>query len=60
MFEEFEKYELKDGRVGWAADVLGDGEACIFEFDKEDLEDRIDTVFWDDVKRKIPKNERNK
>lgn len=55
MFEEFEKYELKDGRIGWAVDVLGDGEACIFEFDKEGFEDRIDTIFWEDVKRKLCK-----
>lgn len=60
MFEEFEKYELKDGRVGWAVDILGDGEACIFEVDKEGFDDRIIEITLKDVKRKIPKNERNK
>lgn len=53
MFEEFEKYELKDGRVGWVVDVLGEGEACIFEVDKMGFEDRIIEIGIEDIKKKL-------
>ena len=46
----FEKYELKDGRKGWAVDILGNGEACIFELDQKGLEDRVIQVTEDDIK----------
>ena len=29
--ELYEKYKLKDGRIGWGVDILGHGEACMFE-----------------------------
>lgn len=41
MIELYEKYKLKDGRTGRAADVLGDGEAWAFEFNKSGIEDRV-------------------
>ncbi len=50
--ELFEKYRLKDGRVGWAVDILGNGEACIFEIDKKGFEDRIITVTQDEISEK--------
>ena len=33
MFELYERYRLKTGEVGRAVDILGRGEACIFEFE---------------------------
>lgn len=53
MIELYEKYELKDGRIGWAVDVLGNGEACIFEVDKKGFEDRVITVTQEEIKGKI-------
>ena len=53
MIELYEKYELKDGRIGWAVDVLGNGEACIFEVDKKGFEDRVITVTQEEIKEKI-------
>ena len=35
--ELYEKYKLKDGRTGWIVDILGHGEACIFELDKKEF-----------------------
>lgn len=47
--ELYEKYKLKDGRIGWAVDILGHGEACVFELDKKGIEDRIITVTLDEI-----------
>ena len=44
MFELYEKYQLKNGDIGRAVEVLGNGEACIFEFENRKLEDRVDTI----------------
>ena len=46
MIELYERYRLKDGRTGSAVDILGDGEACIFE-------DRVITVTEDEIKEKV-------
>lgn len=53
MIELYEKYKLKDGRTGTAVEVLGDGEACIFEIDKKGIEDRIITVTQEELDKKI-------
>lgn len=53
VIELYEKYRLKDGRTGRAVDILGNGEACIFEVDKEGLEDRVITVIQDEISEKI-------
>ena len=37
MFELYERYRLKTGEVGRAVDILGRGEACIFEFEGESI-----------------------
>lgn len=50
MIELYERYRLKDGRTGRAVDILGDGEACIFEIDKQGIEDRVITVTEDEIK----------
>ena len=49
MIELYERYKLKDGRIGRAVDIVGDGEACIFEIDKEGIEDRVITVTKDEI-----------
>ena len=43
-FKLYDKCKLEDGRVGWIVEILGEGEACMIELDKEGLEDRIVTV----------------
>ena len=53
MFESYERYRLKNGDIGRAVEVLGNEEACIFEFENKKLEDSVDTVFWNEVKEKI-------
>lgn len=52
VIELYEKYRLKDGRVGRAVEILGRGEACIFEVDKNGLEDRVITVTQEEIKEK--------
>lgn len=47
--ELYEKYKLKDGRTGWAVDILEDGEACVFEIDKKGMEDRLITVTQEEI-----------
>lgn len=51
--ELYEKFKLKDGRTGWAVDILGHGEACVFELDKKGIEDRIITVMQEELDEKI-------
>lgn len=51
--ELFEKYRLEDGRTGWAVDILGRGEACVFELDKKGIDDRIITVTQEELVEKI-------
>ena len=51
--EIYEKYKLKDGRTGWVVDILGNGEACIFELDKKGIEDRILTVTQEELGEKV-------
>lgn len=41
MIELYEKYRLIDGRIGRAVEVLGNGEACIFEIDKKGLDNKV-------------------
>ena len=53
MIELYERYKLKDGRIGRAVDILGDGEACIFEVDKQGIEDRVITVTKEEIKEKV-------
>lgn len=53
VIELYERYRLKDGRTGRAVDILGDGEACIFEIDKQGIEDRVITVTEDEIKEKV-------
>jgi len=51
--ELYEKYRLKDGRIGWVVDILGHGEACMFEIDKKGIEDRIITVTREEISEKV-------
>lgn len=53
MIELYEKYRLKDGCVGRAVEILGNGEACIFEVDKKGFEDRVITVTQEEIKEKV-------
>ena len=53
MIELYERYKLKDGRIGRAVDILGDGEACIFEVDKQGIDDRVITVTENEIKEKV-------
>ena len=53
MIELYGKYKLKDGRTGKAVDILGNGEACIFEVDKKGIEDRVITVTQEKKKKKV-------
>lgn len=53
MIELYERYKLKDGRIGRAVDILGDGEACIFEVDKQGIENRVITVTEDEIRGKV-------
>ena len=50
MIELYEKYRLIGGRIGRAVEILGDGEACIFEVDKKGFEDRVITVTHEEIK----------
>ena len=58
--ELYEKYKLKDGRTGWAVDILGHGEASVFELDKKGIEDRIITVTQEEVDEKISEQRWNR
>lgn len=53
MIQLYEKYKLKDGRIGWVVDVLGQGEACIFEVDKKGFEDRVITITQEEMSEKV-------
>ncbi len=53
MIELYEKYKLKDGRTGTVVEVLGRGEACIFEIDKKGIEDRVVTVTREEISEKV-------
>ena len=53
MLETYKRYKLKDGRTGRAVDILGKGEACIFEVDKAGLSERVITVTEDEIAEKI-------
>ena len=53
MIEIYEKYKLKNGQIGTIIDILGEGEAFLFEIDKKGLEDRILTVTKEEIKEKI-------
>ena len=51
--ELYEKYKLKDGRIGWIVEILGKNEACVFEIDKEGTEDRLIQVLVDEIAEKL-------
>lgn len=53
MIELYEKYRLIDGRIGRAVEILGDGEACIFEIDKKGLKDRVVTILQEEIEEKV-------
>ena len=53
MIEKYKKYLLKDGRSGWAVDILDNGEACIFELDKKGLDDRIITIRSNEIEKNL-------
>lgn len=53
MIELYEKYRLIDGRIGRAVEILGNGEACIFEIDKKGLEDRVVTILQVEIEEKV-------
>jgi hypothetical protein len=53
MIVLYEKYKLKDGRIGTAVDILGHGEACVFEVDKKGFEDRVITVTQEEISEKV-------
>ena len=53
MIELYEKYKLKNGQIGRAVEILGDGEACIFEIEKKGFTDRVITVTKEEIKEKV-------
>lgn len=55
MIELYEKYRLKDGRTGRTVDILGTGEACIFEVDKKGFDGKVITVTEDEIEEKLSK-----
>ena len=58
--ELYEKYKLKDGRIGWVVDILGHGEACMFELEKKEPEEWLITVTQDELGEKIVRDEAGK
>ena len=58
--ELYEKYKLKDGRIGWVVDILGNGEACMFELEKKEPEEWLITVTQDELGEKIVRDEAGK
>ena len=52
MIELYEKYKLKSGQIGRVVEILGDGEACIFEIEKKGFKDRVITVTKEEIKEK--------
>ena len=53
MIELYEKYRLTDGRMGRAVEILGNGEACIFEVDKKGLDNRVVTILQEEIEEKV-------
>lgn len=53
MIELYEKYRLKDGRTGRAVELLGNGEACIFEVEKKGFDEKVITVSEDEIEKKV-------
>lgn len=53
MIELYAKYKLKDGRTGRAVELLGDGEACIFEVDKKGFDEKVITVLEKEIEKKM-------
>ena len=53
MIELYEKYRLIDGRIGRSVEILGNGEASIFEIDKKGLEDRVVTILQEEIEEKV-------
>lgn len=53
LIELYEKYRLKDGRIGRAVELLGDGDACIFEVDKVGFDEKVITVLADEIDKKL-------
>ena len=53
MIELYEKYKLKNGQIGRVVEILGDGEACIFEIEKKGFKDRVITVTKEEIKEKM-------
>lgn len=53
MIELYERYRLKDGRTGRAVHILGGGEACIFEIEKDGIENRVVTIKEGEISMKI-------
>lgn len=47
--ELYKRCKLKDGRIGTVVEILGDGEACIFELDTNGIEDRVITVTKNEI-----------
>ena len=53
MIELYEKYILKDGRTGRAVEILGDGEACVFEINKKGFDEKVITVLKSEIEKKL-------
>lgn len=53
LIELYEKYRLKDGRIGRAVELLGDGDACIFEVDKAGFDEKVIIVLADEIDKKL-------
>lgn len=53
MIELYEKYRLKDGRIGRAVELLGNGEACIFEVEKKGFDEKVITVLEEEIEKKV-------
>ena len=53
MIELYEKYRLIDGRIGRAVEILGNGEACIFEIDKKGIGNRVVTILREEIEEKV-------
>lgn len=53
MIELYERYRLKDGRIGRHVEVLGNGAAYIFEIEEKGIDDRVVTVIKEEISEKV-------
>ncbi len=53
VIELYERYRLKDGRIGRPVEALGNGAAYIFEIEKKGIDDRVITVIKEEISEKV-------